>query len=95
MTDKRKKAKSSVLPVNIDLVRTLLGPPPLLTTENPHQYWELFEQFADAIEPKNVIEWLWLKDIVDLSWEIARLRRYRMMWIEFERNSANLEDRTR
>ena len=57
-------------------IKVLLGP--RLTTENPRRYWEMFEQFADAIAPRNMIEWLWLRDIVDFSWEIARLRRYRL-----------------
>ena len=30
-----------------------------------------------------------LKDIVDLSWEIARLRRYKALWIEIQRDFAN------
>ncbi len=89
MTRKTTKLKGPILPVDLNLIKLLLGPP-VLSTENPHRYWELFEQFAAAIAPNSVVEWIWLKDIVDLTWEIARLRRYRMMWIEFERSGANL-----
>ena len=55
---KKSKLKRPILPVNRRLVEILLGRPPLLTTESPVRYWELFDQFAAAIEPKNVIEWL-------------------------------------
>jgi hypothetical protein len=54
-------------------------------------YWELFEHFADEIAPSGITEWIWLKNIANLTWEIARLRRYRAMWIEFKRAWANLE----
>jgi hypothetical protein len=91
MTDGAPTLKRPVLAADIRLIKLLLGPPPVLTTENPARYWELFEQFAYAVAPRNMVEWLWLKDIVDLSWEIARLRRYRAIWIELQRDLTNLE----
>ena len=54
-------------------------------------YRELLDQYVGFVEPRNVIEWLWVKDIVDLTWEIARLRRYRALLIERERESKNAE----
>src|SRR5262249_15202260 len=32
-------------------------------------------------------EWFWVKDIVDLTWEIQRLRRFRTVLIEIERQA--------
>jgi len=32
--------------------------------------------FAKIVEPKDMIEWWWVKDITDYSWEIRRLRRF-------------------
>ena len=60
-------------------------------SEDPNLYWDMFDRLAEFVEPKNVIEWLWVKDIVDLFWEIARLRRYRALLIERERESKNAE----
>jgi hypothetical protein len=91
MTGKRTNIKRPIPRVDITDIKFLLGPPPVLTTEDPHRYWELFERFADEIAPSSIVEWIWLKDIVDLTWEIARLRRYRVIWIEFQRGWANLE----
>ena len=51
----------------------------------------MLKRFAECVEPRNVMEWLWIKDIVDLSWEIARLRRYRALLIESKRESKNAE----
>jgi hypothetical protein len=72
-------------------IQALFGDPPLLSTEDPHLYWEMLDRFAGSVEPRNVIEWLWIKDIVDLSWEIARLRRYRALLLESERENRNAE----
>jgi hypothetical protein len=72
-------------------IQALFGDPPLLSTEDPNLYWDMFDRFAEFVEPKNIIEWLWLKDIVDLNWEITRLRRYRALLIERERESKNAE----
>ena len=63
-------------------IEVLFGVPPLLSTEDPRLYREMLDRFAGSVEPRNVIEWLWVKDIVDLYWEIARLRRYRALMIE-------------
>src|SRR5262249_36517250 len=35
------------------------------------------------------IEWLWLKDVVDLSWEILRLRRLKIDLVEIDREDQN------
>ena len=70
-------------------IEALFGVPPLLSTENPRLYREVLDRFAESVAPRNTIEWLWVKDIVDLSWEIARLRRYRALLIERERDNKN------
>jgi hypothetical protein len=49
----------------------------------------MLDRFAESVAPTNIIEWLWLKDIVDLCWEIARLRRYRAQQIENARCDQN------
>jgi hypothetical protein len=70
-------------------IEALLGDPPVLSTENPTLYWDMLDRFAKSVVPRNIIEWLWIKDIVDLSWEIARLRRYRTLQIETGRDNQN------
>jgi len=69
-------------------IQALFGNPPLLSTEDPNLYWDMLDRFAESIAPRNIIEWVWVKDIVDLSWEIARLRRYRAQQIENARCHA-------
>ena len=55
--------------------------PPLLKEEDPIEYWALVRQFIKHVSAKAIIEWIWLKDVVDLTWEIWRLRRLRAAFI--------------
>jgi hypothetical protein len=51
------------------------GPPPLLQGEDAAAYDELLLQASTAVKPVDMIEDIWVRDVVDLSWEIFRLRR--------------------
>jgi hypothetical protein len=55
-------------------VRELLGPAPLLGWESPERYERVLAAMAQAVNPKDWIEWVWTKDLVDLGWEAARAR---------------------
>ena len=65
----------------------IFGDPPLLSTENPEIYFLLLRTIAQEVCPQNVIEWFWVKDLVDLTWEIRRLRRFKTVLMEIERRS--------
>ena len=72
-------------------IEALFGDPPLLSTENPTLYRNMLDRYAESVAPRNIIEWLWVKDVADLSWEIPRLRRYRALSIERARERKNAE----
>jgi hypothetical protein len=73
-------------PVPPPEVQALFGEPPLLRGENVALYNELMGQFAKIVEPKDMIEWWWVKDITDHSWEIRRLRRFKVLFVELGRD---------
>jgi hypothetical protein len=54
---------------------TMSGPPPLLEGEDAAAYDELLTQVASAVRPNSIIEDIWVRDVVDLVWEVWRLRR--------------------
>jgi hypothetical protein len=63
--------------LEIQLPRTLLfylGDPPVLPNENLENYWKLTQDFGRTIDPKNDVEWIWIRDLTDLTWEIVRYR---------------------
>jgi hypothetical protein len=55
-------------------IEELWGEPPVLPTEDLKAYEKLCLEVAKNVGPTDIIEWLWIKDICDLSWEIRRLR---------------------
>src|SRR3954454_264216 len=64
-----------------DYIRKLFSPPPILHYECADDYSELFSAIAVALEPSDMVDWVWVKDFTVLSWEVARLRRYRILLI--------------
>jgi hypothetical protein len=67
-------------------VQALFGAPPLLRGEDAGLYDKLMVQFTSLVEPKDMIEWWWVKDITDHSWEIRRLRRFKVLFVELQRD---------
>ena len=53
----------------------LLGPPPLLPNESLVDYEGLKSRLRAKIVPQDVLEEIWLRDILDLQWEVLRMRR--------------------
>ena len=53
------------------------GPAPLFEGEDSAGYDELLARVSGAIKPADIIEEIWIRDIVSLTWEASRLRRAR------------------
>jgi hypothetical protein len=54
---------------------SLFGPPPLLAGEDSKAYDDLLAQVSGAVKPADIIEEIFVHDIVDLTWEVFRWRR--------------------
>jgi hypothetical protein len=66
----------------------LFGPPPLLAVENRGAYDRLLARVAADLGPHDAMEMMWVKDIVDLIWEVLRYRRFRAVIIDAARHDA-------
>jgi hypothetical protein len=64
----------------------LAGHRPLFAGEDAAAYDTLLGRVSDVVKPADVLEEIWLQDVVDLSWEVAKLRR---MKAEFLNSSAH------
>ena len=53
----------------------LLGPPPVISGEDPKEYAELLERILSDLKPRDFIETAFVRDIADHIWEVRRLRR--------------------
>jgi len=55
----------------------LFGPPPIMPGEDREAYKALLDQFYAAVQPKNILERMWLRDAVNLIWESKQYRRFK------------------
>ena len=55
----------------------LFGPPPLIEGEDAAAYNQLHARISAAVKPKDVLEEIWVRDVVDLTWETLRMRRFK------------------
>ena len=53
-----------------DEIMSLFGRPPVVVTESKDVYLRQLECIAAAIGPEDIIEWIMVKAIADLSWEM-------------------------
>jgi hypothetical protein len=62
------------------------GPAPLFEGEDAAGYDELLARVSGAIKPADIIEEIWIRDIVALTWEALRLRRVRAALLTAKRH---------
>ena len=55
----------------------LFGPPPLINGEDSNSYQELEARICGGVKPADILEHIWVRDVIDISWEVLRLRRLR------------------
>jgi len=68
-------------PSNQSVVSSLddfLGPAPLLEGEDRAAYIGLLEEVRRQVMPKDAIEQIYVRDVVDLTWELMRSRRIKV-----------------
>jgi len=73
-------SKVSILAAVSD--HSLFGPPPLLEGEDAAAYDELYGRVCAAVKPVDIIDEIYIADVVTLEWEILRLRRLKLSLIK-------------
>ena len=54
---------------------SIFGPPPVLKDEDPQAYAALLAKVSRTVRPKDFLEEIWVRDAVDLTWQIFRWRK--------------------
>ena len=67
----------------------IFGPPPLLDGESQEVYDTLLARVTGTVNPKDIIEEIWVHDVVNLVWEILRLRRLKVALLSPHRSGAD------
>jgi hypothetical protein len=66
----------------------LADPPGLLPGEDRRDFEMLRQMIIDDIQPKTNLEWPWIFDLVELSWEILRYRCLKQKILQASRVTA-------
>jgi len=80
--DMRKDPQSAAEPVRL----ICFGPAPLFDGEDSAGYDDLLARVSGAIKPADIIEEIWIRDIVGLTWEALRWRRARAALLSASRH---------
>ncbi|MDB5594043.1 MAG: hypothetical protein JWM36_1004 [Hyphomicrobiales bacterium] len=72
--DKTPRKDTVVLAPALD---SLLGPPALLDGEDLNDYQAFHRRILDVVQPKDIIEELWVRDLVERSWDVNRFRTWK------------------
>jgi hypothetical protein len=70
------------------VLRTFADPSGLLPGEDRRDFEVIRQMIIDDIQPETNLEWLWIFDLVELSWEILRYRRLKQKILQVSRVSA-------
>ncbi|WP_375408045.1 HNH endonuclease signature motif containing protein [uncultured Methylobacterium sp.] len=66
-----------ILPAIPQHLAFLFDDRPLLFGDDPEQYEALLGKMVQQVMPTDIVEAIWVKDIIDLVWEVKRLRHWR------------------
>jgi hypothetical protein len=91
----REEAPSIDLHVLPRDLETLFAERPLIRGERAEDYDELLARVTGAVGPTDVIEAVWVRDIVDLIWEVQRRRRLKVSLLMLATSGAPCPSATR
>jgi hypothetical protein len=77
-----QKLQKNVSGPDLAELRDLFGPPPVLSTESAKAYDEILARLMQCFDPRDFMERLLIKQLVDCTWEMMRYTRHKTMSIE-------------
>jgi len=75
----------SKLPIE---ARLLFGRAPVLSSESKVAYWSLVEAISTALDPQDIVEWIIVKTVVDLVWNMNFYQLVKAGIIDVKRRDA-------
>ena len=80
--------KSSPTPSLRDKIDSVLGSPTMLAGDNEEQFSRLESAIIAHLKPQDVFEEIWTREIVELLFDIMRLRRWKVRLLEVNERNA-------
>jgi len=78
---KTMKSEKRVPAADFDTLRDLLGKPALLKGERLEDYQALEASLMATLKPTDAQEYLWVRDIIELQWELLRMRQMKARFL--------------
>jgi hypothetical protein len=63
-------------------IKTLCGPPPVLSSENVAAYYSLLLRLIESVRPRDFMERMMVKHLADTTWENIRYTRHSTLLME-------------
>ena len=82
------QASTSQTSLSINDLDAILGKRPILPNESSEAYDKLTYQFRMAVDPQDFIEEILVRDAIDLTWEIQRLKDFKKQLLHSEREGS-------
>ncbi len=73
---------------NVTKMKALLGPAPVLSSENAKHYEQLFDHVVATLQPQDIMELMLIRRYVDNAWLIKRYMRHQTLSIERQSQEA-------
>jgi hypothetical protein len=81
-SDTKTRAKSSSAITSIPPGLTLFGQPQLLEGEDAAAYNQLLNRISAVVKPNDIIDEMFIADVVYLEWEVLRWRRLKWSFLQ-------------
>ena len=65
-----------------DELRELVGPPPVLGSEDDRGYYAIVDRLTQSLAPRDFVEQLLVKEVADCFWEVRRYTRQKTLTME-------------
>ena len=74
-------AGAAMAPVGPSAALAFLASSPLIAGEDAAAYDDLSARMSRMLTPSDILEQIWVRDVVDLTWETLRLRRLKAQFL--------------
>ena len=77
-----KHEPKSLTDLQLSELSALFGQPPVLSSEEPKQYEQMWEKLTECLKPSDMMEVLLIKRVQDETWHICRYSRHKALAVE-------------
>ena len=75
-------------PMDINELDKMLGNRPILPGEDASAYDKLTYKFRETMSPRDIVEEILVRDVIDLTWEVQRLKNFKRDFLHLNRGNA-------